>query len=317
MKSFFDNQSLFVIVWKWKVHLIVVGAIAIIAAAVFSSPFFITPLYQSQARVYPANTSSYSEESESEQMLEVFNSTDIKRQVIDAFDLASRYDLKKDDPHFRTKILRKYNDRVMCKKTEYESIELKALDADPQVACNIVDSLVAYYNRKVLHMNQQKALEEAQSYLKDLTRKRTAIDNVTVQMEALRKEYGLLDYEIQTEQVTQGYMTALAEGAAARAVNDIKQLMGNLEEKGGQFFLLQRELEALEVQRDTISRRYDKAIGRAERYETYSMVVEEPFPADKKAFPTRWLIVLVSLIAVEFLSLITIFSLEGIKSSKS
>jgi hypothetical protein len=316
MKSFFDNQSLFTVIWKWKQHLIIVGVITIIASAVFSSPYFITPLFQSQARVYPTNTQSYSEESESEQMLEVFNSTDIKRQIVDAFELTSRYGIKEDDPYFRTKILKKYDDRIECKKTEYESIELMARDADPQIASNIVDSLVAFYNRKILFLRQQKAFEEAFSYQNDLVRKKKEIDRVSSEMESLRKEYGLLDYEIQTEQVTMGYMTALAEGANRTAVNDIKDLMTNLEKKGGQFFLLQRELEALEIQRDTINRRYDKAIAIAEKEETYTMVVEEPFPADKKSYPTRWLIVLVSLIAVEFLALLTVFSLEGIKSSK-
>lgn len=317
MKSFFDNQRLVAIIWKWKVHLIIIGVIAIIAASIFSAPYFITPLYKSQARVYPTNIDSYSEESESEQMLEVFNSTDIKRQIIDAFDLTARYDIKKDDPYFRTKILRKYDDRIECKKTEYESIELMALDADPVVACNIVDSLITFYDRKVLLLNKQKAFEEAQSYLNDLVRKKKEIGQVTSQMEVLRKEYGLLDYVSQSEQVTLGYMTALAEGADRQAILDIKKLMSSLEEKGGDFFLLQKELEALEVQRDTISHRYDNAISRAEKKQTYTMVVEEPFPADKKAYPIRWLIVFVSLVAVEFLALLTIFSMEGFKTSKA
>ena len=315
MKSFFDTQSLFAIVWKWKIHLIIIAVITIVASAIFSSPYFITPLYQSQARVYPTNISSYSEESESEQMLEVFNSTDIKRQIIDAFDLTKRYEIDKDDPYFRTKILKEYDNRVECKKTEYESIELKSLDAEPQVACNIIDSLVVFYDQKVLFLNQQKAREEANSYQKDLARKHKEIDAVSSRMEELRKAYGLLDYEIQTEQVTQGYMTALAEGATRQAVSDIKNLMTNLEQKGGEFFLLQRQLEGLEIQRDTISRRYDKAIASAEKQETYTMVVEEPFPADKKSYPTRWLIVLVSLVAVEFFALLTIFMIEGIKFS--
>ena len=316
MKSFFDNQSLLIIIWKWKIHLLIVGVVAIVAAAVFSSAYFITPLFQSQARLYPTNTQSYSEESESEQMLEILNSTDIKRQVIDVFKLAERYEIRADDPYYRTKILRKYNDRVACKKTEYESIELKALDADPQVAANIVDSLIVFYDQKVLALNREKSKEEAGSYSLDLVRKNKEIESVSTNMESLRKEFGLLDYEIQAEQVTQGYMTALAEGASSKAVSDIKQLMVNLEDKGGAFFLLQRELEALEIQRDTINRRLDKALSLLNKQETYTMIVEEPFPADKKASPTRWLIVLLSLMATEFLAIIVIFSLEGIKSSK-
>lgn len=316
MKNFFDNQSLFTIVWKWKNHLIIIGIIPIIAAAVFSSPYFITPLFRSQARIYPTNTRPYSEESESEQMLEILNSTDIKRQIIDTFDLTERYKIKKDDPYFRTKILRKYNDRVKCQKTEYESIELEALDTDPQVASNMVDSLITFYDRKVQTIRRQKYKEQVVTFSSDLERKLIEIDSVTAKMEVLRKSYGLLDYGIQTQQLTQGYTDALARGATRAAVEDIQERLNKLTEKGGEFHRYEGEMNALETQRDTINRRLDKALSLANKQETYTMIVEEPFPADKKSYPTRWLIVLISLMATEFLALVTIFGLEGIKSSK-
>ncbi|MGQ7868126.1 hypothetical protein [Sunxiuqinia sp. sy24] len=315
MKSFFDNQNLIAIVWKWKVHLLLVGVLAVVGAAIFSSPLFIQPLFQSQARIYPTNTRTFSEESESEQMLEVLNSSDLKWQVVDVFDLATRFDISTGDRFFRTKVMEEYNDRITCKKTEYESIEVKALDADAQVASAIVDSLIHFYDRKVLVLHRQKSREIASSLQKQLRRKKMQIAQVSEEMEPLRSEYGLLDYEIQAEQVTQGYLLALAEGASSRAVADIKELKANLEEKGGAFFLLQKELGALEEQRDTLANRYDKALTEAEKNTTYTMVIEKPFPADKKAYPVRWLIVLLSLIAVEMLALLTIFSLEGIHSS--
>lgn len=316
MKNFFDNRNLFAAIWKWRSHLIVIGLITIVAAAIFSSPFFITPLYRSQGRVYPANIKSYSEESESEQMLEFFNSTDIKKQVIDAFNLAERYKIKKDDPHFRTKILKKYDDRIACKKTEYESIEIKAMDADPEVASNIVDSLVVFYDRKVQAIRVGKYKELVSTYTSDLKRKRMEIDSVSAKMEVLRQGYGLLSYSIQTQQLTQGYTDALARGAKEAAVLDIQMRLNKLTEKGGEFLQYEREMASLITQRDTISSRLDKALSLVGKQETYTMLVEAPFAADRKSYPTRWLIVLISLAAVEFLALLVIFSLEGIQSSK-
>ncbi len=317
MKNLFDNQGLFQLIWKWKVHLIIVGTITVVVSAVFSSPYFITPLYKSQARIYPTNTTSYSEESESEQMVEIFNSTDIKRQVIESFNLEDRFEIEKDDPFFQTKMLRKYNDRVQSKKTEYESIELEALDANPQIACNIVDSIIIFYNRKVQEIRKQKHAELAESYSNDLQRKIGEIDSVVAKMEVLRKNYGMLEYEAQAQQLTQGYTDALARGAGPSAVAKIQKKLDNLAEKGGEFFRYQRAMEALEIQRDTINRRLDKALSLVNKKETYTMVVEEPFPADKKSYPTRWLIVLVSLVATEFLALIALFLIEGMSKPKS
>ncbi len=317
MKNIFDNQGLFAIIWKWRVHLIIVGAIAVIVSAVFSSPFFITPLYKSQARIYPTNTTSYSEESESEQMVEIFNSTDIKRQVIESFNLKDRFKIKKEDPFFQTKMLRKYNDRVQSKKTEYESIELEVLDADPQTACNIVDSIIVFYNRKVHIIHKQKYVERAQTYKTDLVRKKSEIDSISSKMEVLRKSYGMLEYEAQAQQLTQGYTDALARGASRTAVADIQKRLDNLAEKGGEFFLYQKALEAFEIQRDTINRRLDKALSQVNKQETYTMIVEEAFPADKKSYPTRWLIVFISFIATEILALIAAFLIDGMSKSKS
>ncbi len=317
MKSYFDNQSLLSTIWKWKIHFIIIGVVTFILAAIFSSPFFITPLYKSESRVYPINSSPYSEESESEQLLEILSSSDLKRKMIDVFNLSERYDIKADDPYYRTKILKGYDEHIDYKKTEYETIEISVLDADPQVASDMVDSLIAFYNQKVKGLQRKKFGEQAYSYTNDLNRKKLEIDSLKKHMDVLRREYGLLDYEKQAEQLTSGYMVALAEGAEPQAINEIRGMLGNMEEKGGDFFLLEIEMEALEIQRDTINRRLEKALSFANKDESYAMVVEEAFPADKKSYPTRWLIVLVSLLAVEFLALITIIALENFKNVKS
>ncbi len=317
MKNFFDNQPLFRVVFKWKIHLIIVGLATIILASVFSSPTFITPLYKSQGRLYPTNTRPFSEESESEQLLEILSSNDLKREMIEIFNLADRYHVDPADLHFRTKILKEYDDHVSCKKTEYETIELIVLDADPQVASDMVDSLIVFYNRKVQALRKEKYQELAFSFQNDLTRKETEIDSLSVKMEVLRRNYGMLDYEIQVEQLTSGYANVLARGANTTAVSDIRKRLDALAEKGGEYFMYQSMMTALEVERDTISRRLDKALSQTNKKETYTMVVEEPFPADKKSYPTRWLIVLVSLVAVEFFALLVVFSINSFKKVNS
>lgn len=313
MKGFFDNQSLLATIWKWKIHFIIIGLITFVLAAIFSSPFFITPLYKSQSRVYPINSSPYSEESESEQLLEILSSADIKWKMIEKFDLPERYDIELDDPYYRTKIMKEYDDHVDYKKTEYETIDITVLDADPQVASDMVNSLIAFYNEKVQGMRKTEYGEEAVSFRDDLNKKNAEIDSVMNKMDVLRKEYGMLDYEVQAEQFTSGYMDALSGGARSDAVNEIRGMLGNLEEKGGEFLMLQMEFESLSDQSDSIRISMDEAIRSSNSSKTYAMIVEEAFPADKKSYPTRWLIVLVSLMAVEFLSLVTIVSIESFK----
>ena len=87
MENYFSNKNLIDLVWKWKIHLMVIGILAGIISIIFSGPTFIKPKFKSFAVVYPVNIEEYSEESNTEQMLEIFNSGDIRDQIIEKFEL--------------------------------------------------------------------------------------------------------------------------------------------------------------------------------------------------------------------------------------
>ena len=211
--------------------------------------------------------------------------------------------------------MQEYDDHVSCKKTEYEAIELTVMDADPQTACRMVDSLIVFYNRKVQNLIRLKYAERVRSYTEELEMKGAEIDSLVARMNALRKSYGLLNYQTQVEQLTFGYAEAQARGAAQHAVNDIQQRLDLLAEKGGLFQKHESELKSLEVQRDEISNRLSQAKGMVMLNQRYTMVVEQPFPADKKSWPVRWLIVLATLLSAEFLALLLILILERLTTN--
>ena len=95
MNNFFDAQRILDLIWKRKFHFILVGVIAIVLSGIFSGSTFIKPKFKSTARIYPSNLSELSEESNTEQMLEILNSNDIKFRMFDAFGLDTVYGLKK------------------------------------------------------------------------------------------------------------------------------------------------------------------------------------------------------------------------------
>jgi uncharacterized protein involved in exopolysaccharide biosynthesis len=79
------------IFFRWKWHLLSIAVVAALLAAVFSGSFFIKPKYKSYALVYPSNIAPYSDESESEQMLQWLQSQDIRDSIIRKFNLAEHY----------------------------------------------------------------------------------------------------------------------------------------------------------------------------------------------------------------------------------
>lgn len=311
MNNFFDNQRIFQLIWRRKFHFIVVGVLAIVLSAIFSGPMFIEPKFKSSARIYPTNLWTLSEESETEQMLEILNSRDIKLRMFDAFDLPQVYQISPDDPHYLTYMLDIYNNNVSASKTKFETVEVKVLDHNPQRASDMCDSIIHFYNQKVRNMHKAKDLEMVEISKKGLNRKYAELDVVTNRLDSVRRNYGILDYTSQVEGITEGYMEALANGrTSGPGAREIKNLYDNLAEKGIEAQLLEGKYAFLQTAIDSLTIQYEHYLSEYEKDITYSHVVEYPVPADKKSFPVRWLIVAFSTVSALFLALLVFLVLD-------
>jgi len=317
MTNFFDNQNLLEILWKWKKHLIIVGVLAIVFSSIFSSSLFIKPKFKSTARIYPSfNIYTYSDESESEQLLEISNSQDIKFKVIDAFNLADVYGISKQDPLYITYMLGEFNDNFSFKKTEYETVEISVLDTDPQRACTMCDSIISFVNEKINSLHRVKFEEVARSSGLGLKKINHEIDSLEEKLNILRGTYKILDYKSQSEQITKGMVKVLAEGKKNTAgAKELEQWMKNLAEKGGEYDLLSKAQKNCISERDSIKTAYDRSISNVKNNLVYGHRIQSPIPADKKSYPIRWLIVLVSTFASLFIAMLVILVLENQKKA--
>lgn len=317
MTNFFDNQNLLEIIWKWKKHLIIVGVLAVLFSAIFSSSVFIQPKYKSTARIYPSfNIYTFSDESESEQLLEIINSLDIKFRVIDAFNLADVYKISKSDPLYQTYILAEFNDNVSFKKTEYETIEITVLDADPKRACAMCDSIVSFLDDKIRSVHKVKYDEVVKIASNDLKSLDHELDSIKSKMDVLRKDYKILDYDAQAEEITKGMVKVLSDQKKnTSGGKELQEWMKNLSEKGGEYEILANLQKTCLEERDSIKRAYDNALSSARKKINYGQLVQNPVPADKKAYPVRWLIVLASTLSALFVAMLVILVLENRKNA--
>ncbi len=316
MNDFFDNQRILQLIWDRKYHFIATGIIAIIISAVFSGPAFIKPKYKSTARVYPTNLWVLSEESESEQMLEIMNSKDIKIKMLDAFRLDTVYRISKEDPFYMTYILDKYNKNVKANKTNFETVKIEVLDQDPQRASDMCDSIIHFYNKKVRRMHKAKDLEMVTISQQGLTRKYAELDTISYRLDTIRKKYGILDFKSQVEKVTEGYMTALAQGRTSSAsTSKIEDIYDKLADKGTEALWLESRYDFLIDVIDSLTTQYEHHLTEYEKDITYCHIVEYPFPTDKKSFPVRWLIVVMVTLSACFVALLVFLILDYRKKS--
>jgi capsular polysaccharide biosynthesis protein len=312
MNNFFNTQRILDLIWKRKFHFILVAVIAIVLSAIFSGSTFIKPKFKSTARIYPSNLWELSEESCSEQMLEIINSNDIKFKMFDAFALDKVYGISKDDPHYLTYMLDIYGNNVSTSKTEYETVEIKVLDYDPKRASDMCDSIINFYNQKVGIIHKAKDWEMVKISKKQLGKKQLEFDSLKIQLDEIRKKSEIIDFNNQVAEVTRGYMNALAtgRGSMSQDTKKIVKLYNGLLEKGTEAFWIQSQFTSVVYALDSLHRQYDVYLNEYEKDITYSHIVESPFPADKKSYPVRWLIVTFSTISAVFLALLVFLVLD-------
>lgn len=316
MTHFFDNENLFEIIWKWKKHLIIVAILAVVASAFFSSSLFIKPKFKSTARIYPSNNIyTFSDESESEQLLEIISALDIKLRVIDAFNLSEVYKISKQEPQYMTYMLAEFNDNVKFKKTEYETIEIQVLDTDPVRACNMCDSIIHFLDQKIGSMHRIKHEEMITIAKSDYAVINQQIDSVESRLKYLRTNYHIFDYRVQAEEITKGMVNALSLNKNTPGGKEIQKWITDLSEKGGEFEILDKQKIKLVSQKDSILKIYNQAVSSAHRKIVFGQRVQNPVVADKKSYPVRSVIVMISTISALFVSLLVILLIENKNNS--
>jgi len=293
--------------------LLIVGVIAIVCGIVFSSSYFISPKFESEAALYPSNLIHYSEESSTEQMLQLFEGNDIRDSVIKKFDLANHYKIDADSKNYLYKLHKEYTSNVKVNKNNFESVVIKVEDTDPIIAKNIADELIHQLNLKIRKLHRQKTEEVVVVWKSQLDNKEILIDTLEAQIKRYSVKYGLLDYVQQSREVTAGYMAMLLENKKGEPMQKAERLYKNIENEGRYFHDLHHQLNLAREEYNKLLINYDNAVKDVSKKLTYTNVVVYPEVADKKSYPIRWIIVVLSLFASLFFTFIILLFRDSLK----
>lgn len=150
----------------------IIGAIVSIIVSLV-----ITPKFKSAVIIFPASTSSVSkalltdmsrapkdilkfgEEEETEQLLQILQSDDIKAMIIKKYDLMNHYDISPDAQYRKTKLLKEYIKNIKSRKTEFQAVEIKVLDTDPKIAANIANDIANFVDTIYDKIQKERALK--------------------------------------------------------------------------------------------------------------------------------------------------------------
>lgn len=329
----FDSSNLIVYIYDWRKPLIIVTVVAAILAAIFSSPAFIKPKYKSTVTVFPTTTNSLSkallpqqfstrgqdimefgEEEQAEQLLQILNSDEIRNRIIEKYDLVHHYDIDTSGKYVRTELFKTFESNISYRRTEFMSVEINVLDTDPDTAAmiaNDISTLLDEVKNRIQRDRAKKGLEIIQQEYFNLKQEVMRYEDSLTQL----RYKGVHDYETQSSVFNEQLATAIIEnGANSPAARAIEHKLDTLAKYGGTYVSLRDELQFLKEEQIKLKTRYDQAKVDVEETLPASFKVNSAYPAEKKAYPTRWLIVMLSALGAFTITLIVILVMDTIRA---
>lgn len=294
MNPVFNSKDVYSLLRRHLRPLIGVAILGALAGVILSSSFVITPLFKSNAVVYPVNLVPYGEESSTEQLLQLLLSSEVRNKVIAKHKLDLHYRAKMNKGAPGNLLIREYNDHVKINKTEYESAEIEVLDKDPALAAAIINTILVETNLHARNLHREKSKEMLVMYKTQLIRQQHESDSLEARLLVLRDSFGVTDFERQAKEVTDKYLGMIKAG---KRVPEIERIYHNFNKYGGEYMLLRDKQRVSWTYYQKIKTGYDDVSADLAKELSYLNVVTKPYAADTKSYPIRWLIVLTSMLA--------------------
>lgn len=315
MSEYKDSSEVLALILRWWKQLLGVALVAVVLSVIFSSPFVIPPQYKSFAVLYPANIIPMGTETPTEQMLQVLESDNIRDSVVNLYHLYDAYGIDPQSKSANSTLVKEYQDHVTFRKTEYESVVIEVMDENPVQARDMARSIIFFFNRKERLLQKEKALEVVKILQEQLGKKKAEMDSMEGVLLGIRQDYGILDYELQTEYATERYLEVISTPGRQSNAKEIEPLLNALKEKGGEFLALNEHLWRIRGGYNDLKEQLEAAQRDVEKNLTYSNVITNPVVADKKAYPIRWLIVVTSVLSTLLISILVLSIAESARST--
>lgn len=330
----FDSTNLIVYLYNWRLPLMIVSLVAAILAAIFSGPSFIDPLYESTVTVFPSTTNSLSKallpqkfasrgqdilefgkEEEAEQLLQILNTDEIRDSIIRKYDLMQHYDIDTDGKYAKTELYRTFASNISFRRTEFMSVEISVLDTDPDTAALIANDIVVLLDMVKNRIQRERANQGLRIIEGEYLALKRELEVLEDSLTILRYK-GVHDYEGQSSVFNEQLATAIIENAPAKSIRALEQKLDTLAKYGGTYVSIRDELVYLKEEVVKLKTAYDQAKVDVSQSLPATFRVNNAYPAEKKKYPIRWLVVALSMLGAFTATLIAILIWDTIRSSR-
>lgn len=305
----FSSVDLLIYIWNKRLTLAIVGFVAAVASLVIS--LTITPMFRSSVIMFPASGASvarsllvqnysgrqsvygFGEEEQAEQLLQVLHSEPIRTRIVEKYNLMEHYEIDPEGKYPLTELYEMYRSNINFRLTEFMSVEISVMDRDPEISAAIANDISDLVDTVYNSMKKKRAIsalelvegqyEEAQEHMEMM---QDSLDEISRQLKDHIKTSG---------DAANNLIAAIAEHGILylSMVNEVRQEIGLV---------------------TALRYRTDEARLEARQSLPYKFVVESAIPPEKKAYPNKSLIVIVSTLSSLLFALIVLIIIDNIRA---
>ena len=287
----------------------IVTTIAAIAAILFSGPRYITPKYKSTLIFYPiknqsvsgailedatakdADVTEFGEEEQAEQALQILSSSKLLDRVVERFNLIAHYKIDMNGAMPYTQLGKELGANIRPRRTPFLSIQIDVLDRDPQMAADIANGIGEILDSTITEIKRQVGQKAFEIISREYEAK-------AVQVENLQKAVNELSSGLSPSDASIVNPFAPKKKGAGVDVTEMGKSSGS--SNIGTLLSLTEALRLEVEQLANLKKKYERAEADMKEYIPSKFIISPASAAEKKSYPTRWLIVAISTLSTFF-----------------
>lgn len=323
-----NSTNLILYLYSRREPLLLISAIGFILSVIAS--LLITPKFNSTVVMFPASSASVSqalvsttggiakngiltfgEEEQTEQLLQILNSDEIKEKLTRKFHLFEHYRIDTTAKFKYTQLYGRLKKNISFKKTQYMSVKISVLDEDPRTAADMANEIASLLDSTINRMQKKRAVDAFQIVSVEYNRLREEITELEDSLKAIGQK-GVYDVESQSRGLNEAWLNALTSGnqvLAKKLENQIKVLG----EYGGAYIFIKEFLQNESARLSLLKDKYTQAKVDMQQNLPHSFIVSKARKAEKKAYPKRSYIVLAATFSSFLFAFFLLVILDSLK----
>lgn len=197
---------------KYKKHILIFTFFGAVLGLILS--FIITPKYEAYTIFYaPANNSisksvldnnnleglmEFGSEEQTDQMLQILSSDEIKEKVIAKFNLIDHYGIDRNSEYLVTKVKNKFEKNADFRRTDFLAIKITITDEDPNYAADMANYVGFILDSLKTNIQQERTKQAFSIVEHQYLLKKKQVDSIQNVLTGFRQK-GIYDYKAQSE----------------------------------------------------------------------------------------------------------------------